>query len=69
MNLWQGIESGTGQRLITVKQAISLLGIGRTLFYELLEVGSLKAVKIGRRRLIALSEIESFIGRLRGIQK
>jgi excisionase family DNA binding protein len=64
----QGSEDFTDERavrLLSVKQALSALGIGRTLLYELIEVGSLKSVKIGRRRLVPFSEIEAFIARSR----
>jgi excisionase family DNA binding protein len=66
MQVTDVVERQVLPRLLTVKQTLATLGIGRTLLYELFEVGSLKSVKIGRRRLIPLSEIEGFIARVRG---
>ncbi len=34
------------------QQAAEALGIGRTLIYQLIDSGSLRSLKIGRRRLI-----------------
>ena len=44
-----------------VPEACRLLGIGRSTLYELISSGKLSAVSIGRRRLIAASEIEQFV--------
>jgi excisionase family DNA binding protein len=52
-------------RLMSIKQATATLGIGRTLAYELIGLGKLKTVRIGRRRFVPLDAIESFIATLR----
>jgi excisionase family DNA binding protein len=51
-------------RLVSVERAISELGIGRTLFYELVEAKTINTVKIGRRRLVPSEEIERFVSTL-----
>ena len=51
-------------RLLSVKQATFELGIGRSAVYELIAAGTLKTVKIGRRRLVAREAIEEFIAAL-----
>jgi excisionase family DNA binding protein len=51
-------------RLLSIKQAVCELGISRTAVYELIAVGKIKTVKIGRRRLISSEAIEDFIAGL-----
>ena len=50
--------------LLDLKQAAAALSIKRSLLYSLLTRGELKAVKIGRRRLIARAEIEAYVASL-----
>ena len=51
-------------RLLSIKQAIFELGIGRTGTYELIRDKKLKTVKIGRRRFVTIEAIEEFIASL-----
>ena len=51
-------------RLLSIKQAMFELGIGRTGTYELIRDKKLKTVKIGRRRFVAIEAIEEFIASL-----
>ena len=51
-------------RLLSIKQAMFELGIGRTGMYELIQGKKLKTVKIGRRRFVAVEAIEEFIASL-----
>ena len=41
-----------------------MLGIGRTLIYELIAQGKLKTVRIGRRRFVPGEAIEAFLSSL-----
>lgn len=43
-----------------VPDACRLLSVGRSTLYELIASGKLLSVTIGRRRLIAASEVERF---------
>ena len=54
----------TMPRLLAIKQAIYELGISRTALYELIKDGTLKTVKIGRRRLIPIEAIDELIAGL-----
>ena len=45
----------------TVNQAIDQIGIGRTKFYELLNEGYIKAIKIGSRTLVPQSSIDEYL--------
>lgn len=47
--------------LLTVEEAAECLGIGRTKTYELMMSGALGSIKIGARRLIAVSSITAYI--------
>lgn len=52
-------------QLCTVPEACELLRISRWQMYQLINRRELGSVKIGRRRLIPLAEISTFITRLR----
>lgn len=47
--------------LLTIDEACQALGIGRTKTYELVMSGVLASVKIGSRRLIAVTTIAQYI--------
>jgi excisionase family DNA binding protein len=47
--------------LLTVDEAAECLGIGRTKTYELMMGGDLASIKIGSRRLIAVSSVAAYI--------
>lgn len=51
-------------RLLSMKQAMYELSIGRTKFYELINAEKLKTVTIGRRRYITVEAIDEFIASL-----
>jgi excisionase family DNA binding protein len=50
----------------SVEDAAKALGIGRTFVFQLIKEGQLKAVKIGRRTLVPVKEVEAFLCRLGG---
>jgi excisionase family DNA binding protein len=56
-------ENGTAL-LISVDEAASILGIGRTLTFELILQGRVSSVKIGRRRLVLRQELDEFVREL-----
>lgn len=49
---------------VGIEEAADLLGLGRSLLFRLIKEGQLRSVKVGKRRLIAVSELEAFMGRL-----
>jgi excisionase family DNA binding protein len=49
------------KQALPVKVAISAASIGRTKLYELLNDGTLKSVKIGRKRLILRSSLDALL--------
>lgn len=48
-------------RLLSVDEAASALGLGRSLTYGELQAGRLRSVKVGRRRLIPADAVSQFI--------
>ena len=50
--------------LLTAEEAAQALGIGLTLLYALMARGDILSVKIGRRRLISVQALESYIAEL-----
>jgi excisionase family DNA binding protein len=46
---------------LSVDEAITALGVGRTMMYELLGNGSIQSFKVGKKRLIRVSSIMEWI--------
>jgi hypothetical protein len=58
--------SASGGRFITpltisVNDALAMLGIGRTRFYELVAAGEIVTIKLGLRSLFLVSSIQVFL--------
>ena len=51
-------------RLLSIKQASSILGLSRTSLYALMASGQLRSVTVGRRRFVPREAIEEFIAGL-----
>jgi len=66
-----GLNSGNDDAslLVSVEQAASILGIGRTRMFELVMGQMITSVKIGRRRLVVRRSLEEFIQRLVAAQE
>jgi excisionase family DNA binding protein len=50
-------------RLLSVDEAATMLGIGRSALYGELGAGRLASLKIGRRRVVSASAVRDFIDR------
>jgi len=50
--------------LFSVEEAAVSLSMGRTTVFNLIKEGQIHAVKIGKRRLVAATELEAFALRL-----
>ena len=46
------------KRAFSVPEAASVMGIGRSTVYQLVQSGELRSIQLGRRRLIPLSALE-----------
>ena len=51
--------------LVDVERAAEVLGVGRSLFYQLLQTGQVESLKIGRRRVVPLAALQAYVERLR----
>lgn len=51
--------------LYSVEEAASVLSVGRTPLYALIDSGELERVKIGRRSLVPADSIAAYVERLR----
>ena len=49
-----------------VEDVARALGIGRTYVFHLIKEGKLRAVKIGRRTVVPVLEVEAFLARIGG---
>lgn len=46
---------------VSVATALRILGLGRSKFYELIQDEEIEVVKVGRRTLVLMASIRSFI--------
>lgn len=53
--------------LLTVSEAASLLGIGRSTLYELVASGDVESVTIGRSRRVPVEAVATYVERLRSM--
>lgn len=49
----------------SVTEAAAALGIGRTYVFQLIKEGALDSLKVGRRRLVPVTEVHAFLARMR----
>lgn len=52
------------QHALSIEEAMSATGIGRTKIYELINSGQLKAKKIGKRTIVLKADLEEFLSNL-----
>lgn len=55
--------------LLRPREAADALGIGRTKLYQLINVGELRAVHIGRALRLPVSDVEAYAARLAGEER
>lgn len=48
---------------VGVEDGARLIGVARSMFYEMLARGEIESFKLGRRRLILVKNLEMFINR------
>lgn len=56
-------QPGAPDRLLSIDEAAEALGVGRSRLYVEVANGSLRTVKVGRRRLVPSSAITDFASR------
>ena len=52
------------QLMLPPAEAARVIGVGRTTLYALMRDGQVRAVKIGRRTLISIAELERYVASL-----
>jgi excisionase family DNA binding protein len=52
----------------SVEHAAKVLGISRTTLFQLIKDGKLHPVKIGRRTLLAMTDLKSYIEQMGGVR-
>jgi excisionase family DNA binding protein len=57
---WAGLDPS----LHPIPNAAAVLGIGRSTLYQLISRGEIEVVKIGRRTLVAQTELERYVRKL-----
>ena len=50
--------------LLTIPEAAASLGVSRSFVYELVQVGTISSIKIGRSRRVPVAALEHFIAQL-----
>lgn len=48
-------------RLLSIPEVADALGIGRSMLYEEIRAGRIRAIKVGRRRLVPSSAVRLYI--------
>jgi excisionase family DNA binding protein len=56
-------NSSLGPISVGVDDAARLIGVARSMFYEMIASGEIQTFKLGRRRLVRVKTLEAFIKR------
>lgn len=54
------------RRVLRVEEAAELLGVGRSLVYDLIRDGRLRSFKVGSRRLVPVAAVDELVAVLAG---
>nr|WP_249671630.1 helix-turn-helix domain-containing protein [Pseudomonas sp. PIA16] len=49
---------------VGVDEAARLIGVARSMFYEMIARGDIQTFKVGRRRLVRVKALEAYVRRL-----
>lgn len=63
MNFKKSVTEAPERLSVGVEEAAEMLSIGRSSVFALVKEGLLHSVKVGKRRLIAVSELRAFLDR------
>lgn len=56
-------QSDISPRCISIAAASDALGIHRSTFYDLMNRGEVRTIKVGGRRLVPVAELDAYVGR------
>jgi len=65
-NLREPAPASAPPLLYSILEASHLLGVSRTTLFSLLKAGTVRSVRLGKRRLIPASALEELVARLGG---
>jgi excisionase family DNA binding protein len=51
-------------RLLSIRETGAVLGVGRSTVYDLISQGAIRTVKIGRRALVPIEDLDAYLKRL-----
>ena len=57
------------QLLLTIPECCRLAAIGRTKFYELVTTGEIPVRRVGRKTLVAVSDLRDWVERLPAVER
>jgi excisionase family DNA binding protein len=64
------MTTALNQRItISVDEAMSATGIGKTMLYELLNDGSIRSILVGKRRLVIVQSIHEWVAAMESQQQ
>jgi excisionase family DNA binding protein len=58
------LEPPIDRMLLTVEEAAAVLGVGRSLMFELIAAGEVATVRVGRLRRVRPEDLRSYVDRL-----
>ena len=64
----QGGKNMENKLLVGVEEAAAILSLGRSKAFELVAAGEIESLKVGRRRLIPVQALDTYVQRQREIQ-
>ncbi len=50
---------------VRIPQALSMIGLGRSMFYELVRAGEIETIKVGKATLVIVASLNDFVERRR----
>jgi predicted DNA-binding transcriptional regulator AlpA len=50
---------------VRIPQALSMIGLGRSMLYELVSAGEIETIKVGKATLVIVSSLNDFVERRR----
>jgi excisionase family DNA binding protein len=65
-NITGSVSPIDGKLLCSIKEATTLLGVGRTSIYEMMSRGQIASLRLGSRRLIKMSSLVALVEQAEG---
>jgi excisionase family DNA binding protein len=62
----RGLEPVVDPLAVSIKAAARMIGVSRTVLYQLINGGEIPSFTVGRRRLLAIAELRRFVAERAG---